>query len=451
MRHGIFVTGGTGFVGRRVLAALSGAGMPIHALARARPADPPPTGVQWVTGDLLQPHSYQEALASCDTVLHLAAATGRATAEEHRRVNALGTDRLVDASRRAGVSRMLLVSSIATTFPDLRGYHYAQAKVRAEESVQKSGLRFAILRPTIILGPGAPILGALEKLATLPVMTLPGSGRARVQPIHVDDVARAIVAVVDRGRFDNAVFEIGGPEILTIEELVRRLRLARTGRAGRVIHVPLWLIGPPLRVAEAAGLGRALPLTAGQLSSFQWDGVASGNALQDLLAPTLTPVSRMLEAPGVAAAAVGAPAPGALDAECRVFTRHVLGCAPDVYVMARYADAHTRLPGLTPVTGIDRVLLAAARLHPWSAKAADAFAAAFVRSSVLRRKLVLLLAILETHAPFYQTIDRAYGHSPASTAARLAGISVIALASLALAILVLPLGAAASLMSRERR
>ena len=81
--------------------------------------------------------------------------------------------------------------------------------------VAESGLRFAILRPTMILGPGAPIRGALEKLALLPAIVMPGTGRVRVQPIHVDDVVRAIVSVVNHDRFSNATFELGGADVLS--------------------------------------------------------------------------------------------------------------------------------------------------------------------------------------------------------------------------------------------
>ena len=157
MADGIFVTGGSGFVGRRLLKALPALGRPIYALQRVAVRDEI-RGVQPVIGDLLEPRTYAPALSQCRTVLHLAASTGRAAAAEHMRANAEGTARLVGAAKDAGVTEFLFVSSIAAAFPDTRGYPYAIAKRAAEESVRASGLPFLIVRPTMILGPGASVV-----------------------------------------------------------------------------------------------------------------------------------------------------------------------------------------------------------------------------------------------------------------------------------------------------
>src|SRR6187397_1252325 len=113
-------------------------------------------------------------------------------------------------------------------------------------------LSFLILRPTIVLGPGAPILGALEKIARLPIPVIPGNGQVRVQPIHVDDLVSAIVTSVREGLFANETVEIGGPDTITMGELILRLRRARLGRSGGSLHVPLGLLRLPLGVAETA-------------------------------------------------------------------------------------------------------------------------------------------------------------------------------------------------------
>src|SRR6185436_12664532 len=133
--------------------------------------------------------------------------------------------------------------------------YYAQAKIRGEESVRASGLRFAILRPTMILGQGSPVLSGLEKLACLPVIPVFGSGRTLVQPVYVDDVVEFILTVLDNDMFSNETFEIGGPTTLPVEELLQRVRQTRKGARGRVLHVPLGLMLAPLRAAEVLGLG----------------------------------------------------------------------------------------------------------------------------------------------------------------------------------------------------
>jgi NADH dehydrogenase len=440
----LFVTGGAGFVGRRLLAELRATGRPIVALDRSGSLAEPAAeiGVRVVRGSLLEPETYRDALRSCETVIHLAAATGKASAHDHFLINTRGTEILLEACQQAGVANFLFVSSIAATFPDLRGYHYAQAKLQAEGAVLRSKLRPAILRPTVILGPGAPLLRPLEKLALLPLIVLPGAGRARVQPIHVDDVVRAIVTVVRDDLFDGATYEIGGPAVVSMEELLRRVRRARTGRDARVLRVPLGLLRAPLRLAEAAGLGRLLPVSAGQLSSFEWDGVATDNRVQTMLRGGLLDLGLML------GAGTGQAAPDALDAECRVFTDHLLGCEPGAYVTAKYRAAHAAVPALSEYGRSDEALIAFARRGPIRAKLADAYAAVFAPRSALRKKLVMLLAILETSQSTYPQVDAAIGGSRAATLVRLVASGAGAVGALALGTMVL---LPRRVMTRSRR
>jgi nucleoside-diphosphate-sugar epimerase len=427
LRNAIFVTGGSGFVGRTLLPALQQLGRPVIALARQ---DLPwsGNGISVTRGDLLEPSSYAKALRSCDVVIHLAAATGRASPEEHLRVNAQGTSVLLEECRKAGVPKVLFVSSIATTFADKTGYHYALTKCLAEEAVARSGLRFVILRPTVILGPGAPVLGGLEKLALLPRLVVPGTGRVRVQPIHVSDVARCITAAVREDLFTNGTVEIGGPDTFTMESLLQHIRVSRTGRSGRVIHVPLAALRIPLQMAHAVGLGAFLPISAGQLSSFCFDGVAATHALHERLGASQIGIAQMV--PSVDRAAEAGLASDTTDEECRVFTQHLLGRDPDEYVTATYRAAVAGLPVLSADGRFDEALLAFARIHPLGAKIADAYASLFLRAGALRKRLVLLLAILETRPPFSQAIDQAVGGSLPVLLLRLGARTAAALASL---------------------
>ena len=380
-----------------------------------------------VRGDLLQPHTYRQALTASTVVVHLAATTGRAPKHQHFRVNTLGTETLLTECQSAGVRRFLFVSSIAAAFPDRRGYHYAEAKLHAEEAVRRSNIAFAILRPTMILGPGSAVLAGLQKLALLPVVPVFGDGRTLVQPLHVDDVVRAIIDVVEKDRFENATYEIGGPEPLTVEELLQRIRETERGRRGRVIHVPTGLLSGPLRMAEAVGLTGLLPVTAGQLCSFRFPGVAAANPLQDALRDGLRELSDML-APD---SGPHQPADAVLARECRVFAAHLLRSVPDAYVTGRYLDAHGVLSGLTTGDPFEAGLLRFARMHRMTVAIADAYARVFLPASVLRKKLVLLLAILETSAATYRLVDAPVRGGPAAVAVRLVVRGMVAVMWLA--------------------
>lgn len=426
----IFLTGGAGFVGAQLLDAFARRGDTVIALDRSgsilRHAERPGK-IQIVTGDLLDASTYQQALSTADVVVHLAASTGKASEQEHSRVIALGTEVLIDQCRRAAVRKFLYVSSIAAAFPDTRHYYYAQAKIRAEEAVRRSDLQFAILRPTMILGRGSSILAALEKLAVMPVIPVFGHGRTRVQPVFVDDVVQFILTVLDDDLFANQTFDIGGPDVLTMEELLQGIRQARTGRPGRVVHVPLGLLLRPLQAAEALGLGRLLPISVGQLSSFRHDGTMATNTLYERRKPTLRAAAEMLSLsfadPGAAEAAT--------DRECVVFTGHLLACSPDPYVKRKYAEAHTVLDTLAAKDPFDAFVLRFALTHRFCTRLADAYARVFRPGSVLRMKLILLLAILESCPPTYRMIDIPVGGSRLLLLIRLAvrgGVAVVSFA-----------------------
>jgi NADH dehydrogenase len=267
MPGSLFLTGATGYVGRHLLPRL--AGRRVYCLGRTRPAALP-GHAEFLAADLSEGAAYAPALRDCDTVLHLAAATGKARPEEYFRVNAEGTRRLVDECRRAGVPRFLYVSTIAAKFRDQRRYYYAQSKRQAEEIVAASGLAYLIVRPTMVMGKGAPVLEGLRRLAAAPVIPVFGNGRARVQPVSVDDLAAFLSAVPQDWLFDNQTVELGGPEVVSIEDLLLKLRGARAP----VVHLPAGGIAATLGVLERFLLP-LLPFTAGQIASFVNDGTAA--------------------------------------------------------------------------------------------------------------------------------------------------------------------------------
>jgi nucleoside-diphosphate-sugar epimerase len=420
----IFVTGASGFVGRRVVSALVAAGYSVIALSRGTGPKSCEPGVKWLTGDVLDSDTYAAGLADCDTVVHLAAATGNASALEHSRVNLSGTERLVRAAREARIAQFLFVSSIAVTFPRIAGYPYAETKKAAEAVVRKSGLSHVILRPTIVLGQGSPVAGALQKLANLPVVVVPGSGRARVQPIDVDQLACLIAEIVSVKRFENQVIEAGGSRVLTIQDLMLSLRDPGNGRPW-VAHLPLFVMRIPLRIAEAVGLGSALPLTAGQLSSFEFDGVANSGPARA--------VSRELAR------------------EARVFARHLLGADATDYVVAQYQSAHDSRPELAAADPFDRATVALGRRHWIVARLVDAGAAVLRPRGILRRKMVLLVAILESAPPFHTTIDSGLGNSRAVAVARMFWTGTVAAALVLVGVLVLAPVLLISFAGQQRR
>jgi NADH dehydrogenase len=286
----LFVTGAAGFLGRSACRRLREHGHSVAGLVR-RPSD---AAADDVVGDLDDVSTYAAALPGVDTVVHLAAITGRAPAAAFEVTNVGGTRALVDAASRAGVARFLFCSSIAVTFADTRHYPYAGSKIAGERIVRESGLRFTIIRPTIIAGPGAPVMSRLAGLARLPLVPAFGGARVRVQPILVDDLADFIVDLVEAGRFLGETLELGGPEVVSLRQLLSRLRGQARGEAARFLPVPLAPVLAALRVLEPLA-GPALPLTIGQLATFRFDGIARPNSLWEARRDRLASIDRMLD------------------------------------------------------------------------------------------------------------------------------------------------------------
>jgi uncharacterized protein YbjT (DUF2867 family) len=128
----------------------------------------------------------------------------------------------------------------------------------------------------MIFGPRSPVQEGLKRLATLPAVPVFGNGRVPVQPVYVDDVADVISAILDREGFAGRTLEIGGPEVLTIEDLLVRMRHAAGVRNDKVVHLPARPIAACLAAVEPV-LGALLPITAGQLSSFMNAGTADAD------------------------------------------------------------------------------------------------------------------------------------------------------------------------------
>ncbi len=279
----LFVTGATGFIGRRLLQRLTSDSLSEVRCLTRRPGPPAgPPRREAVVGDLATPGPWVERLAGCETVLHLAAVTGKATPATFQRVNTGGTRVLLAAAQQAGVRRFIFVSSIAAGFADQRHYPYAASKAEAEHAVLASELDSLIIRPTMVLGPGSPVLTGLTRLATAPLGVVFGSGRLPVQPIHVDDLAELLVESLSLRPLARQTLEAGGREVLDMNALIGRIRQARRGRGGPLVHLPLGPIRELLALLEPV-LFSVLPFTAGQLASFANPGTARTSPLSSLL------------------------------------------------------------------------------------------------------------------------------------------------------------------------
>lgn len=187
----IAITGATGFVGRRVLALAKG--RPVRALAR-RP-QPPQPGVEWVLGDLNDSHALARLCDGAAAVLHIAGVVNAPDAAGFTAGNVTGTANMLAAA--AAVPRFVHVSSLAAREPGLS--LYGASKAQGDALVMARDREWIIVRPPGVYGPGDAEMLDLFKAARLGLGLAPGQPDARISLIHVDDLARALLALADAG------------------------------------------------------------------------------------------------------------------------------------------------------------------------------------------------------------------------------------------------------------
>src|SRR5215467_9496055 len=275
--NSLFITGATGFIGQRFLQTIDHTRyQKIYCLIRkegdAKAISSMPN-CQTVIGDLNKPSTYAPYLAACQTVVHMAAVTGKAKREDYFAVNATGTKILVEQCERHQVKHFLYLSTIAVTYPNIQRYDYALSKMVGEDAVKQSRLNYVIIRPTIVLGKRGKIWNSFYKLARLPLLVIPGTGGVRMQPIDLDDLVVCLRTTLLQDAFPNRLLDLGGAEQITFEAFLRRLHVQMRGREPRIIHLPLAPILVILAFFERC-LPNSLPLNSGQLSAFRFDSTA---------------------------------------------------------------------------------------------------------------------------------------------------------------------------------
>jgi len=242
----ILVAGGSGFIGAAVVRTLVAHGrevavMTAHPERSRRRVES--MGARPVIGDVLDARSLDGAVAGAEVVIQ-ALTFPTFPAEKPRKrytfeeFDHLGTERLVRAATRAGVGRYVYASGSGAA-PDAPKVRF-RAKWFGEEAIRAAGIDHAIIRPSWVYGPEDPGLNKFVAFHRwLPFVPVIGDGSQRLQPVFVGDVAEAMVqAATPHG--PTGTFEIGGPEVLTMNEVLRTVMEVR-GKVKPLVHFPAFL------------------------------------------------------------------------------------------------------------------------------------------------------------------------------------------------------------------
>jgi uncharacterized protein YbjT (DUF2867 family) len=240
----VAIAGGSGFIGRTIARRLAAIGeIKVRVITRNPDAAYERLkvqGVQFVRGDVGDPATLKDALAGSDAIVDAVQFDGYPVENPRRgltfeRVDYGGAVELIEAATQAGVTQFIYISGASA---DEYSAHPAFcAKGRAERAIRDSGLTYTIFRPSLVYGPEDKVVNGLARaMRFTPVFGVPGTGRQWVQPVLVDDLA-ACVALAVSGRGRNQIYEIGGPDLMTFDQMMHAIMNA-SRRRRLLFHIP---------------------------------------------------------------------------------------------------------------------------------------------------------------------------------------------------------------------
>ncbi len=239
----IFLTGGSGFIGRHVLEALSKRGHRVTALLRAKQATRIEQmqwpGVRCVVGDFAQPTAWADSLQGHDIVINLVGIIREQGDARFDILHQAAPIALFDAAKQAGVKKIIQLSALGAD--EAAKSHYHRSKRAADRHLSTLGIPYVVLRPSFVYGPQDHSMTFFTSLAALPVTPVVGDGEYLVQPIHVEDLVHAITRAVEDDDIADVAVDVGGADALSFNAMLDTLAvwLGKNNGAFR-LHLPLW-------------------------------------------------------------------------------------------------------------------------------------------------------------------------------------------------------------------
>ena len=271
----VTVFGGSGFVGRSIVRELSRRGALVTVGCRSTEAAKflKPMGtvgqVTPVRTDVTRYDQVARALEGADLAISLVGILHQSGRNSFEAVHAAAPGMIARAASDAGIRRLVHVSAIGAD-PASRS-EYARTKAAGEEAVLAGFPSATVMRPSIVFGPDDSFFNRFAAIATVaPALPLFGGGATRFQPVYVQDVARAVLAALERSDTQGRTYELGGPGTYTMREIMK-LVITYTGRRRALVPVPFpiaWLKAGVLELLPNP------PLTRDQLEMLKSDNVA---------------------------------------------------------------------------------------------------------------------------------------------------------------------------------
>ncbi len=284
----VTVFGGSGFIGRYLVRALAKRGWRIRVACR-RPDlayHLQPLGevgqIQAVQANVRSIESVAHALRDAQAAINLVGILHERGAQRFDALHRLGAENVAKAAKQAGLDALVHMSAIGAN-PSAKSA-YARTKAFGEAAVCQTVADAVIVRPSVVFGPEDQFFNRFAAMAQLmPALPLIGGGETKFQPVFVGDVAEAIALAIERKAVPGTVYELGGPEIATLREIIAFI-LTVTGRKRRLVSLSFGSAAAVARITEAAHkltLGlfpETFMITSDQVELLRHDNVVSALA-----------------------------------------------------------------------------------------------------------------------------------------------------------------------------
>ena len=250
--------------------------------------------IERVEGDVMARQSLDEGMAGCNAVIHLVGIIREhpASGVTFERVHTQGTINVLEAAAAVGARRYVHMSALGTRVGAHSRYH--RTKWAAEEVVRASPIPWTIFRPSIIYGRGdgfvSMLAGMIERLPVVPVI---GTGRQRLQPVPVAHVAQGFVRALALDASVKHTYDVGGPEPVTMVDLLDRVAAAMGRRRPLKAHAPLGLVRAATSVLHRFP---GYPLTPDQLLMLEEENTCEPGAFYETFGLVPVPLSTGLTA-----------------------------------------------------------------------------------------------------------------------------------------------------------
>lgn len=253
----LFISGGSGFVGQAVLEHALDCGHEVHALVHRKPLVSPnglgdPAKIRSFPGGLFDPAAVDAAMQGCDVAIHLVGIIREIPSRQitFDRMHVQATAAVLESARRCGVKRHVQMSALGAR-PDAAA-EYHRTKLAAEELVRKFDGAWTILRPSMIHGPRGEFMKMVAgwiRMKQPPFLFMPFFGKGllgiggagQIQPIFVEDVARAVIESAERAALAGHCVEMGGPQPMTWPAFYRLCADVIVSHRRWIMPIPAWL------------------------------------------------------------------------------------------------------------------------------------------------------------------------------------------------------------------